>query len=359
MIKRVLAPAALLVGLAHADEPPAPPSTTPLARATLAAGCFWCLEAYFERVPGVVDVITGYAGGSEKDATYDRVAAGKTGHREAVQIRFDPGQVTFTQLLEGYWRQIDPTDAGGQFGDRGAQYSSAIFFHDDDQRRVAERSRKALARSRRFAKPIATEIRRHTSFVRAESAHQDFAKKNPVRYVTYRKASGRDRFLHATWADPTGLRLAEQLKRFRKPEEAVLKELLTPLQFQVTQQAATERAFANRYANEKRPGIFVDLVSGEPLFSSRDKYDAKSGWPSFTRSLEAANVVERAERIGGVTRTAVRSKHADSHLGQLYGDGPPPTRKRYSLNSAALRFVAAEDLEREGYGKYRQLFPSW
>jgi peptide methionine sulfoxide reductase msrA/msrB len=337
---------------------------------TLAGGCFWCTEAYFQESSGVIDAVSGYAGGNEQDASYLKVSKGITKHREAVQITYDPKVISTEEILDIYWSHIDPTNTEGQFADKGFQYTTAIFYHNDTQKEVVLDSKKRLEQSKLFTKPIATEILSFVNFFKAEEYHQDYYKKASDHYERYKKGSGRSGFVEETWAKDAAIKFlqSEQTKtmdtkkiseksdyNYTKEEITELLKNLDPLAYHVVAEGGTESPFNNAYWDNKADGIYVDKVTGKPLFSSTHKYDSGTGWPSFWRTIDDDSVTLHKDNSLSTTRTEVRSDAG--HVGHVFNDGPVEEGgRRFCTNSASLLFVPKENMKSQGYEKYLYLF---
>ncbi|MUV39831.1 Peptide-methionine (S)-S-oxide reductase [Lentibacillus sp. JNUCC-1] len=313
--------------------------------AIFAGGCFWCMVEPFDERPGIERVVSGYTGGHVENPTYEQVCSDTTGHVEAVQIEFNPEIVSYRQLVDTFWQQIDPTDAGGQFADRGESYQTAIFYNSEEQKSVAEQSKRDLENSGKFKQSIVTPILPAEPFYPAEDKHQDYYKKQSFHYRLYKKGSGRQDFIKKHWQ--------------KRPDSQELKQKLTPIQYHVTQESGTEAPFQNEYWNNTQEGIYVDVVSGDILFSSKDQYDAGCGWPSFTKPVDPYHLTAQEDTTHGMRRTEIRSREADSHLGHVFEDGPKEAGGlRYCMNSAAMRFIPKAEMEAKGYGNFLYLFNS-
>ncbi|RAZ66490.1 peptide-methionine (R)-S-oxide reductase MsrB [Planococcus maitriensis] len=304
-----------------------------------AGGCFWGVEAYMARIYGVYDVTSGYAGGTIEDPTYEEVLTGDTGYAETVHLRYDPERVSLEELLDRYFLIIDPTLVDQQGNDRGNQYRTAIFYNDPAAVSTID---KAIAEEQqKYEKPIVTEVEPLRNYYLAENYHQDYLEKNPDGYCHVDFTSLEDQEVPQL-VDPAD---------YPKPDEGEIREMLTDEQYRVTQEDGTEAAFDNEYDGFYEPGIYVDIVTGEPLFSSKDKYDSGTGWPSFTKPIDPAVVTEHDDLSLFGMQTEIRSRTGDSHLGHVFEDGPEDAGGlRYCMNSAALRFVPLEEMEAQGYG---------
>ena len=310
----------------------------------LAGGCFWGLEKLMQSIPGVTDAVSGYANGTgEADANYKAVCAGGTGFRETVKVTYDPGLVSLDALLLAYFYVVDPTVENRQGNDVGSQYQTGVYYTDDASKETVERIA-ALERGRR--EKFVVEIGPLVNFFPAEEYHQDYLDKNPNGYCHIPRAE---------------IELFSQMKidpgDYKKPAAEAIRDKLTDEQYRVTQESATERPFQNEFWNQFEKGIYVDVVTGEPLFSSTDKFESSCGWPAFSKPIEEPAVVELPDDSHGMHRTEVRSRAGNSHLGHVFtGDRESPNGVRYCINSASLRFIPYEKMEQEGYGKLLNLF---
>lgn len=303
----------------------------------LAGGCFWGLEKLMQSIPGVVDVVSGYANGdSDLVPTYKKVTSGQTGYRETVRVEYDPNVVSLDTILFGYFHVIDPTIENRQGNDVGTQYQTGVYYVDETSRAIVKRIA-AIEQDRhdRFA----VEIEPLERFYDAEEYHQDYLDKNPYGYC---HISGEEMREISEFIVDAG--------NYPRPSNEVIRENLTDLQYRVTQNEDTERAFSNAYWDNHADGIYVDVVTGEPLFSSRDKFDSGTGWPSFTQPIDQNTIRSFEDRTLGMVRVEVRSRTGNSHLGHVfYNDSISPNGVRYCINSASLSFVPYEEMDAQGY----------
>ncbi|QOR35397.1 peptide-methionine (R)-S-oxide reductase MsrB [Clostridium sp. 'deep sea'] len=305
----------------------------------LAGGCFWGVEAYFSRVKGVYETTVGYANGTTENPTYEEIA--RTGHVETVHVKYDKSIVSLAVLLHHFFNIIDPTLKNKQGNDVGTQYQVGIFYNSEVHLPVIK---EALKREqKKYTKPLVVDIKPLQNYYLAEEYHQKYLEKNPKGYC------------HIDISSVANISDKDSNNKYNKPSDDKLREKLTDIQYKVTQQNATERPYDNEYNNFSKKGIYVDIVTGEPLFLSKDKFNSGCGWPSFTRAIKDS-VTEKKDKSHGMNRTEIRSKFGDSHLGHVFNDGPQSKGgMRYCINSASLRFVPLEKMVEQGYEDFVSL----
>ncbi len=336
----------------------------------VAGGCFWCVEADLEKLPGVLSATSGYAEGSTENPTYQDYS--KNGHREVVEVTYNPQVVTFFEIAIYTIKHMDPTDGGGSFFDRGKSYSPALYYENKDEKNILENIVADIEKNGPYQKPLAVDLVARPTFWPAEDYHQDYYKGSlsGIKYKYYRSGSGRDKFISDNWGTDTGPTLQWQNNtnnktssttmtnkdswlEYIKPNLTILKNTLEPSAYKVTQEEGTERAGSHPYDKLYDRGIYVDILSGEPLYSSKDKFDSGTGWPSFVAPISKTALTEHVDKKLFSTRTETRSAIADNHLGHVFNDGPIDRGGlRYCMNGVALKFIAEAEMEKLGYGEW-------
>ncbi|MCA9765343.1 MAG: peptide-methionine (R)-S-oxide reductase MsrB [Carnobacterium sp.] len=312
----------------------------------LAGGCFWGVDEYFGRIDSVIDVVSGYANGTTDNPSYEEVVYANTGHAETVSVTYDSSKIDLTDILLYYFKVIDPISLNQQGNDRGTQYRTGIYYEDESKVETIEKV--INVEQKRYDKKIVVEVLPLEHFFVAEEYHQDYLKKNPRGYCTINLQEAK-----------TGVERDNTLGEsevYSKPSDEELKEILSPESYSVTQKNTTDTPFAHPYDQLDQKGIYVDIISGEALFSSEAKYDAGTGWPTFIKPIQEDALKEFKDTSSGTNRIEVRSSLADSHLGHVFEDGPQESGGlRYCINGSALRFIDYENMEEEGYEEYFEI----